>query len=159
MLLPLHAQIARGVASQLKNLCTKVLADCCHVHSRGRTNAAVAGHTVLQVPVDTAHGELADVSRASVAPKRKGAQEGAPRPAIRHAKTGQLPTGEHGADLQTSARGARLRGALLLVGGCALASFTSLSALAALLPPHHHHQPASMPRPRRSTAGTSSHAA
>jgi hypothetical protein len=65
MLLPLYAEIARGVAGQLKDLCTKVLADCCHVHSRGRTNAAVAGHTVLQVPVDTAHGELADVSGVS----------------------------------------------------------------------------------------------
>ena len=54
----LHAEIARGVSGKLEHLGTKVLADGGHVHGRGRTNAAVAGHAVFQMPMDTAHGKL-----------------------------------------------------------------------------------------------------
>jgi len=55
----LHAKVARGVASKLEHLRAQILADGSHVDGRSRTDAAMASHTVLQVPVDTADGELA----------------------------------------------------------------------------------------------------
>ena len=52
--------------------------------------------------------------------------------------------------LEASAGGARLGGALLLVGSSTLASFTALAALAAFLLATRHHQPLLAPAARRS---------
>ena len=156
----LHAEVARGVAGKLEHLCAQVLADGSHVDGRGRANAAVASHAVLKVPVDTANRELA-TQRAHVSPRSPpacvGARDRARKTApvlnrrtgasassghghgARHERAAARASGPRGAgaraaeNLQARARGARLRGALLLVGGRALASFTSLAALAALL--------------------------
>ena len=54
------------------------------------------------------------------------------------------------AHLEASAGGARLGGALLLVGGSTLASFTALAALAAFLLATRYHQPHLAPVARRS---------
>ena len=54
----LYAQIARGIAGQLEHLSAKILADGSHVNSRCGTDAAMARHTILQVPMDTAHRKL-----------------------------------------------------------------------------------------------------
>jgi len=54
----LHLQVLRSVASQLENLSGQVLEDGGGVDGGGGADATVGGRAVLQVTVDTTHGEL-----------------------------------------------------------------------------------------------------
>lgn len=54
----LHLEILRGIASQLKYLGGEILEDGGAVHCGRGTDAPMARRPVLEVPVDTADGEL-----------------------------------------------------------------------------------------------------
>ena len=54
----LDLEILRGVSGKLKHLGGEVLKDGSAVHGSGGTHASIAGHTGLQMPVDTTNGEL-----------------------------------------------------------------------------------------------------
>lgn len=62
----LHLEILAGIASQLKNLSSKVLKDCCRVHSSSGTHTAISRDPLLELPVYTTHRELrsANTSRS-----------------------------------------------------------------------------------------------
>lgn len=64
----LHTKIARRVAGKLKNLGSKILQNGSRVHGGSSTDTASTGNTGLQVPVDTANGEL----QASLGRARRG---------------------------------------------------------------------------------------
>ena len=81
-------------------------------------------------------GEQQQDRRGFVAPRRARSSRGAEKLRAAH--------------LEASAGGARLGGALLLVGGSTLASFTALAALAAFLLATRNHQPHLAPVARRS---------
>merc|ERR1719345_60700 len=54
----LDAQVLGGVASQLEHLGSQVLEDGSRVDGGGGADAALVGHALLEVTVDTADGEL-----------------------------------------------------------------------------------------------------